>query len=209
MRMTSQTFEVFWPRALLQCTAAGNLNADSHIAHTQDFRAPDTTQVGHRSHKASQLPQQKASSPSNSSSSSSCSIQISEFKPPLNSWARLTSTHRSPPLLLVELEQDHVRSIDFRGGKKVSTRASGSPIPRFHSGPTLLEQDELCVDHGRSGEVNQETGHCTSHSSSRPVSEPHIHSSQEGQFSASGGEPETSEPFCQKCQRSRWKGLAC
>ena len=32
----------------------------------------------------------------------------------------------------------------------------------------------MCVDHGRSGEVDQETGHCISHSSSRPVSEPRI-----------------------------------
>ena len=135
MRMTSQTFEVFWPRVLLQCTAAGDLNADGRTAHTQDFRAPDTIQVGHRNHKASHLPQQKANSPSNSPSRSSCGIQISEFKPPLNSWARLTSTHRSPPLLLVKLEQDHVRSIDFRGGKKVSTRASGFPYQDFILGP--------------------------------------------------------------------------
>ena len=148
MRMISQTFEVFWPRVLLQCTAAGDLKAVSRTAHTTDFRAPDTTQVGHRSHKASQLPQQKASSPSNSSSSSSCSIQISEFKPPLNSWARLTSTHRSPSPLLVELEQGHIRSMDFRGGKRVSTGASESPIPGYLSRPTLLDQDELCIDHG-------------------------------------------------------------
>ena len=196
--MISQTFEVFWPRALLQCTAAGDLNAVSRTAHTPDFRAPDTTQVGHRSHKASQLPQQKASSPSNSSSSPSCSIQIPEFKPPLNSWARLTSTHQLPPPLFVKLEQEHIRSMDFRGGKRVSTRASESPIPGFHSGPTLLEQDELCIDHGRSGEVDQETGHCTSRSSSRPVSEPRIHSSQEGRLSPSGGESETSGSFCPK-----------
>ena len=88
--------------------------------------------------------------------------------------------------------------MDFRSGKRVSTRASESPIPGFHSGPTLLEQDELCIDHGRSGEVDQETGHCTSRSSSRPVSEPRIHSSQAGRVSASGGESETSESFCPK-----------
>ena len=31
---------------------------------------------------------------------------------------------------------------------QVSTRDSGSPIPGFHSGPTLLKQDEFCIDHG-------------------------------------------------------------
>ena len=37
-----------------------------------------------------------------------------------------------------------------------------------------------------------------SHPSSRSVSESHIHSSQEGRLSASGGEPETSESFRHK-----------
>ena len=126
------------------------------------------------------------------------SIQISEFNPPLNPWVGLTPTHRSPTPLLVKLEQDHIRSMDLAGGKGVSTRASGLPIPRLHSEPTLLDQDEFCIDHGQSGEVDQEAGHFISHPSSRSVSESHIHSSQEGQFSVSGGEPETSESFRHK-----------
>ena len=123
------------------------------------------------------------------------SIQISEFNPPLNPRVGLTPTHRSPTPLLVKLEQDHIRSMDLAGGKGVSTRASGLPIPRLHSEPTLLDQDEFCIDHGQSGEVDQEAGHFISHPSSRSVSESHIHSSQEGRFTASGGEPETSESF--------------
>ena len=88
--------------------------------------------------------------------------------------------------------------MDLTGGKGVSTRTNGFPIPRLHSEPTLLDQDESCIDHGRSGEADQEAGHFISHSSSRSVSESRIHSSQEGRFSASGGEPETSESFRHK-----------
>ena len=47
MRMTSQAFKVFfWPRVLLQCTVAGDLNIDSCTAHTQHFRAPDQHRSG-------------------------------------------------------------------------------------------------------------------------------------------------------------------
>ena len=81
--------------------------------------------------------------------------------------------------------------MDLTGGKGVSTRASGFPIPRLHSKPTLLDQDELCIDHGRSGKADQEVGHFINHFSSRSVSESCIHSSQEGRFSASDGEPES------------------
>ena len=182
-------------RGLLQCTAAGDFNADSRTARTQDFRAPDTTLVDHRSHKVTQPPRQKGSFLNNSPRSSMHSIQISEFNPPLNPWVGLTPTHRSPTPLLVKLEQNHIRSMDLAGGKGVSTRASGLPIPRLDSEPTLLDQDEFCIDHGRSGEVDQEAGHFNSHPSSRSVSESHIHSFQEGRFTASGGEPETSESF--------------
>ena len=206
--MTSQTFEVFWPGALLQCTAAGDFNANSRTACTQDFRAPDTTLVGHRSHKVTQPPRQKGSSLSNSPSSSMHSIQISEFNPPLNPWFGLTPTHWLPIPLLVKLEQDHIRSMDLAGGKGVSTRASGFPIPRLHSEPTLLDQDDFCIDHEWSGEVDQEAGHLISHPSSRSVSESHIHSSQEGRFIVWWW---TWDLWIVSSQNatSRWKGLAC
>ena len=189
LKMTEMTFAVFYQGAHLLSMTAGKYSANSRTVPTPGFRAQSIAS-GQRVSEISRVPtSQKPTSNRTLHSCNNSNFARYQFHSDFHS--QVSSFSQTPSSVHLQLGTDHCRTLDPGMCKGISP---GVGLPSITEvSPQGLWNERPVGNQGGGEELEGQTGNPGGRTTRGSICKPAIYCAEEGWFSPTSGEPQTSE----------------
>ena len=201
MRTTNLISVVFYPRAPLQGTAAGNISASSRTTTKASFNPRSITRGQQELCQIRAKPRNPSNpnKPDGGPCCEECSpLHLSDYSNFTSTISRVSSSSGAPQPLLQQLETNYKRQLGATVSAGVSvgthktTNTEGTP-----TGAAPI-RDCSTAHRGGGGKVDTERGSTGSECNAQPVYQQYICSPEEGWLTETSGESQAAQYLCEE-----------